>query len=249
VPVTWLATLASVGIVSMIPLAGLAVIRRRSTWLTRSVPLLVSLAVGSLLGGAFLHLMPEAIDRLGSGPAFSLPLLLSFIGFFVLEKYLLAHGHDDESVASRVRPMAALNLVGDGLHNFIDGMVIAAAYAADTSVGVATTVAVFLHEVPQEIGDFGILVYSGLAPRRAVLFNAASGLTALTGAVLTLLIERVAGGFTSTLLPVAAGGFLYIAASDLVPELRRERRPGVSAAQIALMALGIALMALPAWLA
>ena len=245
----WLYALVSVGLVSAMPLAGLLLLRQRTERLRSLAPWLVSFAVGALLGGAVLHLIPEAFERLGSGPALSLYLLAGFLGFFVLEKFLWLHGHDRGMVSpSRLQPVAVLNLIGDGLHNLLDGMVIAAAYSADPSVGLAATAAVVLHEVPQEIGDFGVLLYSGMPLQRAVLFNFLSGLSALAGAAVTLAIGRFATGFTDALLPIAAGGFLYIAASDLIPELRREEHPATSMWQIGLVLLGIGLMALPRFL-
>jgi zinc and cadmium transporter len=241
----WLYTLASVGLVSAIPLAVIFTLPRDLPRLRRIVPLLVSFAVGGMLGGAFLHLIPEAVARLGAGMGMSLYLLLGFVGFFVLEKWLGAHRHEPAE-DERAAPMATLNLVGDGVHNFIDGMVIAAAFSADNTLGLATTLAVILHELPQEIGDFGILLYSGLPYRRAVRLNLLSGLSALAGAVLTLVIGARIAGFAQVLLPFAAGNFIYIAAADLVPELHRARGLATAARQIALLLLGIGLMVLTA---
>ncbi|HEY9443905.1 MAG TPA: ZIP family metal transporter [Gemmatimonadales bacterium] len=239
----WTQTLVSVGLVSAIPLTGLVLARARADRLRRVVPLLVAFAVGALLGGAFLHLVPEAIARLGAGPGLSFLLLAGFLGFFVLEKFLWGHQHEPHG--RRVAPLATLNLIGDGLHNIIDGAVIAAAYSADPKVGMAATLAVFLHEVPQELGDFGVLVYGGLPVRRAVWFNFLSGLAAMLGAAATLAVGGMAGRVTDALLPVAAGSFLYIAASDLIPELRRERHPAASVRQLGLVLSGIAVMAAP----
>jgi zinc and cadmium transporter len=242
--VVWIRVLLSVGVVSAVPLGGLLLSRFSSELLSRLVPSLVSFAVGALLGGALLHLVPEAIARIGPGATLSGYVLAGFLGFFVLEKFLWGHEHQGLG-GGRVPPLAALNLLGDGLHNIIDGAVIAAAYSAGTAVGVATTVAVFLHEVPQELGDFGVLVYSGLPPRRAVWFNFLSGLAAMLGAVATLGVGGAASGLTDALLPVAAGTFLYIAASDLIPQLQRERRLGPSLWQLGLVLAGVFVMALP----
>ena len=141
--------------------------------------------------------------------------------------------------------MATLSLAGDAVHNLLDGMVIVAAYSAGLTAGLATTVAVVLHEVPQEIGDLGVLIYSGLTVRRAVLYNLLSALAALLGATVALVLGRWVSGFTEGLLPVAAGGFIYVAASTLVPELRLQRGPATALAQVTFMLLGIALMAIP----
>lgn len=245
VPPSVALTVGSVLVVSAIPLVGLLALGVNQRRLDVATQYLVSLAVGALLGGALLHLVPEALARLGPGPVVPLGVIGGFLGFFVLEKFLWIHAHD-RNHRRGAPPLATLNVVGDALHNLIDGMVIAAAYAADTRLGVAATLAVLLHEVPQEMGDFGVLVYSGLPVRRAVLFNLVSGMTALAGALAIMIVGRLAEGFSTGLLPVAAGTFLYIAASDLVPELQRVRAVGASLRQIALMVLGVALMLLPA---
>jgi zinc and cadmium transporter len=241
----WIYAVVSVGFVSAIPLVGLLLARARPAVIGRVILPLVSFAVGALLGGAFFHLVPEAVARIGSGPVMSAWLLAGFIGFFALEQFLWVHEHSGGSHNRGVSPVATLNLLGDGLHNLIDGAVIAASYSAGTGVGLAATAAVFLHEIPQELGDFGVLVYSGLPVRRAVWFNFLSGLAALLGAGLTLLIGRASAGFTDALLPVAAGMFLYIAASDLIPELRRDRQAGSAVRQLGLVLLGASVMALP----
>src|SRR5690606_2022578 len=139
----------------------------------------------------------------------------------------------------RRHPLVALNLLGDGIHNLVDGMLIAASYSADPAVGVATTVAVMLHEVPQELGDFGVLIYGGLPVRKAIRYNVASALTAAVGAILVLLAGERMVGLAAGLVPFAAGGFLYIAGSDLIPELRRERKVSTSLIQAALILIGI----------
>lgn len=240
-------TVGSVLVVSVIPLVGLLALGVGQRRLDIATQYLVSFAVGALLGGALLHLLPEARERLGPGPAVPLGVISGFLGFFVLEKFLWIHAHDRDRRRG-TPPLATLNVVGDALHNLIDGMVIAAAYAGDTRLGGAATLAVVLHEVPQEMGDFGVLVHSGLPVRRAVLFNLVSGMTALAGALVVMIVGRLAEGFSTGLLPVAAGTFLYIAASDLVPELHRVRTVGASLRQIALIMLGVTLMLLPATL-
>jgi zinc and cadmium transporter len=239
---TWLVVLLSVGLVSAIPLLGLALIRMRPSTLRRLLLPLVSFAVGTMLGGAFLHLLPEAVARLGAGIAMSLYVLLGFLSFFLLER-LLARA----SLRSLPR-VAALNLLGDALHNLVDGMVIAAAYTAGLGVGIVITVAVALHELPQEVGDLGILIYHGIPVRRAVYYNLLSALSAVAGAVVTLTLGSRVAGFGTAILPVAAGALIYIATADLVPTLARwpGRKPAF--AQVTLMLLGIGLTALPALL-
>jgi zinc and cadmium transporter len=239
----WLLTLASVALVSAIPLAGLSLIHLNRVRVERLLLALISLAVGALLGGAFLHLMPEALERSGASATLFGWFLVGFMSFFLLEKLLSAPGRGDRRGAPRLPPLAALNLSGDALHNLVDGMVVAAAYMADTTVGVTATLAVILHEIPQEIGDMGVLVYSGMPIRRAVLLNLLSALAAVVGAVAALLLGERFQGLVNALLPVAAGAFVYVAASDLIPELRRRTGLGVSLRQVALILLGLGLMA------
>ncbi|HEU5040526.1 MAG TPA: ZIP family metal transporter [Gemmatimonadales bacterium] len=234
-----LAALLSVGVVSAIPLTGVSLIRMRPASVRRMVLALVSFAVGAMLGAAFLHLLPEAMGRSGAGQRTALLTLLGFVVFFMLERWLTGTG------GRRVPRVAALNLAGDALHNLLDGMVIVAGYAAGLTAGIATTLAVILHEIPQEIGDLGVLIYSGLPVRRAVLYNLLSALSAMLGAVTALVLGSRVAGFTDALLPLAAGAFIYVAASDLVPELRRQRGTVTVLVQVTLMLLGMLLMAVP----
>ena len=245
---SWLATLLSVGLVSAIPLAGLALVRLGQARVQGLLVALISLAVGALLGGALFHLLPEALHRLGGSTTVFWWFLAGFLGFFLLEKLLSGPRRGDRRGPPRLPPLAALNLAGDALHNLVDGMVVAAAYTADTTVGVTTTLAVVLHEIPQEVGDLAVLVYSGMSIRRAVLLNLLSALTAMTGALATLILGRRFEGVTVVLLPVAAGAFVYVAAADLIPELRRQPGRAASLRQAALILLGLGLMAATAGL-
>jgi len=240
---TWFLTLTSVALVSAIPLAGLGLIRLSRAQIERLLLSLISLAVGALLGGALFHLMPEALDRSGASRALFGWFLVGFMGFFLLEKLLAAPARGDRRGIPRLPPLAALNLSGDALHNLVDGMIVAAAYMAETTVGVTTTLAVILHEIPQEIGDMGVLVYSGVPIRRAVLLNLCSALAAVAGAVVALVLGGRFEPLIDALLPVAAGAFVYVAASDLIPELRRRTGLWVSLRQVALILLGLGLMA------
>lgn len=238
----WLWTLGSVGVVSAVSLVGVGMLALGRARLERWMFLLVSLAVGALFGSAFLHLLPEAFgqDQQALRPSL---LVLSGLGlFFVLEKFLhWQHRHEMDGDHG-VRPFGWMILVADGLHNFIDGMLIGAAYLAGLPVGLATTLAVVLHEVPQEIGDYAVLLRAGFSPRRAACLNFALALTAVAGAVAALVAGQQISGLADWLLPVAAGGFIYIAGSDLVPELHRERGPRQSALQLVVIGVGIGLM-------
>jgi zinc and cadmium transporter len=221
-----LQTAASLVVVSALPLLVAALLPRDPRRLHRIVAGLVSFAIGALLGGAFLHLIPEAYALARDERAVALAVLGGFLGFFLLERFIWHHGHAAPQRERRsLPPLAAINVVGDAVHNFMDGMAIAASFQAGTAVGLATSVAVVLHEVPQELGDYGVLLHSGLSVRRAVRYNLASATTAFLGGALVLVAGAAAGGTTTALLlPITAGSFIYIAAR-LRPPPRAAARP------------------------
>lgn len=228
----WISTLTAVSVVSLVSLVGVVTIARDKERLERILGILVSLAAGVLLGGAVVHLLPEAIDVMGNTLLVSALFLLGFLGFFLLEGSLWQHHHHFGSEPKvpqghhgRHHPVVTMNLIGDGIHNFIDGMLIAAAFATDPQLGLVTTVAVVAHEVPQEIGDFGVLVFGGMSTRNALFFNFLSATTAILGAVLVLSLGGRFPALAAGLLPITAGSFLYIAAADLIPELHRHDAP------------------------
>jgi len=240
----WIFTVASVVAISAVSFIGvftLVVSRQR---LQKTVFFLVSLAVGAMLGDALIHLLPEAFERTRSQLATSLYCLTGIIIFFVLEKFLLWH-HDHATEHSHpIHPVGYINLVADGFHNFIDGVLIGASYLVSVPIGLATTLAICLHEIPQEFGDFGVLVHAGFTPRRALWMNFLTATLAIVGAVLALLLGGRLEHLPEVVLPLAAGGFLYIAGSDLVPELHKERQPKPAAVQLAAIGIGIGLMLL-----
>ena len=243
--VVWAGALAGAAVIALVSLSGAAVLFVRESRLQVVVPLLVALAVGVLLGSAFLHLIPEAVDRLGSVTTVGLYTLVGFVLFFAIEKGMRwQHRHAVFTPASeqRIEPMARMNLVGDGVHNFIDGVLIAGSFAADPMLGWATTAAIVLHEVPQELGDVGALLCGGYRPRRAVWLNFLCALTVVPGVIFTMLIGTFAEQALVYLLPVAAGGFIYIAASDFLPALHRNEAPRASMAQVAVVTFGVAAM-------
>jgi zinc and cadmium transporter len=248
--------LLSVTFVSALSLVGLFTLSRRHDVLQRRLPLLVSLAAGVLLGDAVIHLLPEAADALGTGLPLQASFLGGFLGFFVLERYLWFHHHGPESGPLDPRiphrpghglaedcpdphPVVVMNLVGDGVHNLIDGMAIGAAYVIDPAAGVATTLAIALHEIPQEIGDFAVLVHGGLSVRRALTLNLLSALLAVAGTITALLLGQAVEGFAVVLLPITAGSFVYIAAADLIPEIHRHRDRSLAAAQALFLFAGV----------
>ena len=233
--------LLSTLLVSAISLVGIFFVTMKEQVFKKALLLLVSFASGSLLGAAFLHLIPESLfpESLSSyNETAVIAILVGILVFFLLEKYLWRHCHERECP---IHTFAYLNLFGDGVHNFIDGVVIAASFLASIPLGIATTLAVITHEIPQEIGDFGILVYGGLSKGKALSFNFISAFIAIVGALLMYFFSSFFPNLT-LLLAFAAGGFIYVATTDLIPELHKETKTAKSAAQFLLLLLGIALM-------
>jgi zinc and cadmium transporter len=241
----WTYTLVSVVLVSLISLVGIFFLAIDRARLQRILLVLVSFAVGGLAGDAFIHLIPEAFRELGITLSTSLLIILGVILFFAVEKLIRwRHCHLPFS-AQHVHPVAILNLAGDAVHNLMDGIVIGAGYEVSIPIGVTTTIAVVLHEIPQEIGDFGILVNAGFTARRALLFNLASALVAILGAAFTLLIGPHVETFSLIMLPITAGGFIYIAGSDLIPQIQEAcGGMGITLAHFFAILLGIGLMSL-----
>jgi zinc and cadmium transporter len=238
----WFYSLTSVLVVSLISFIGVLFLAVKRSILQKILLFLVSFAAGGMLGGAFIHLLPEAIDQLGIGFNFSLSVLGGILAFFILEKFIAwRHCHIPTS-RQHPHPLAVMNLVGDAFHNFIDGVIIAASFMTNFSLGMVTTLAVIFHEIPQEIGDFGVLVYGGFSKGKALLFNFISALTAVLGAVLTLIFASRLVGIIPLIIPFTAGGFLYIAGSDLIPELHKETNLLKSGVQFLGLLLGIGLM-------
>ena len=234
-------TIVSVLAISLISFLGAVVLAVHSKFGSTALHFLVSFAAGALLGDVFVHLLPELAEGGTFDFKISLIILASIIGFFVLEKFLHLHHHHGETQESEHHhhPVAYLNLIGDGLHNLIDGMIIAGAYLIDIKLGLATTVAVMLHEIPQEIGDFSILIYGGFSKTKALFYNFLSAITAVVGAVIALVIGDVEN-FATILVAIGVGSFIYIAVADLIPEIHRSRQKAWP--QFLAMLLGIAIM-------
>ena len=217
---TLIQILVATFLVSLIAFIGIFVLLIRRELMNRALLVLVALSSGALLGGAFLHLIPETLEQEGSDEDIFLYLLLGFCLFFILEQFLQWHHQHTES--NSVKPFSYLILISDAIHNFIDGLAIAAGFITGYQTGVAATLAIVLHEVPQEMGDFAVLVYGGLGRVRALSFNFISALTAIIGGVAGYLTSRILADFTIYLLPFAAGNFIYIAAADLIPEIKHK---------------------------
>jgi zinc and cadmium transporter len=250
IPAVW-GTLISVLIVSAVPLLVAMVLPRGEAELRRIVERLIGFASGALLGAAFLHLLPESFadERVAAiAPAL---VLTGFFGFFILERTVWAHQHEVTGTARHgLPPLALLNVLGDGAHNAVDGVAIAAAYLTSSSLGLTMTLAVMLHEVPQEVGDYGILLHAGLSRRQAILWNLVSAMCAVAGAAVVLVVGLRLAELAAVIVPVAAGGFIYIAAVDLIPQLRGESAIGTATAfgtarLLLVIGLGIVLTSLP----
>ena len=183
--------------------------------LARVLMPLVALAAGSLLGGAFFHMLPEAVEQSGNELSVYVSFVAGFAAFFVLEQYL--HWHHCHRPVSEHAPLGYLILVADGLHNLLGGLGVGAAFVLDRRVGITTWLVAAAHEVPQELGDFGILVHSGWKSRAALVYNAVSALTFLVGGLVAFALSDSLD--VALLLPFAAGNFVYIAAADLVPQI------------------------------
>jgi zinc and cadmium transporter len=240
----WIYTLASVALVSLVSLAGIFLLRISLPGNRHVLLFLVSFSVGGLFGDSFIHLLPEAYESLPGRLTAPLAVIVGILSFFVLEKFLCwRHCHIPTS-DDHPHHLAWINVVGDAFHNFIDGVIIGATYQADLRVGLGTTLAVILHEIPQEIGDYGVLLYAGLSRRQALAYNFLGALMAIAGAILALLAGPHLGQAAAYVMPFAAGGFIYMAGSDLIPELQRETNPGRSVMQFLAIVLGVAVMAL-----
>lgn len=229
--------------ISLVSLVGVFTLSLREELLRKYIFLFVSLAVGALLGGAFLHLVPESYESITSEGLVGLLIIAGLFLFFAFEKFLHWHHHSDDSDEhDHVHPVGTLILVSDALHNFIDGIVIGASFMVSVPVGVATTIAVLIHEVPQEIGDFAVLLHAGYSRAKALWYNFLSALMAVLGTVVVFVLGSAIESLTVWVLPIAAGGFLYIAVADLIPELHKTHLGKHSIAQFVVIAIGVALM-------
>ncbi|MCX7994241.1 MAG: ZIP family metal transporter [candidate division WOR-3 bacterium] len=237
-------TLISVFLVSLISFIGVLFIAIKSSNLSRIILLLVSFAAGSLFGDAFIHLLPEAFEHFENTFLVSILVITGIFIFFILEKFVRwRHCHIPTS-PEHPHPMVTMNLIGDLIHNLIDGMIIGASYSVSIPIGIATTFAVIMHEIPQEIGDFGVFVHGGLSVRKALILNFLSALTAILGGIISLILGPAVKNYALTLLPLTAGGFIYIAGSDLIPELKGCETAFNSLTQLIAMACGSVVMAL-----
>ncbi len=237
----WTYTLTSVGIVSLVSIAGIFALGIKQERLQNILPYLVSFSAGALLGDVFMHILPEIMQgeaALQNGSY----VLVGIMLFFVLERVLLWH-HSHSSHREEIHSVVYLTIIGDALHNFLDGVAIAAGFLVSIPVGIATATAVIFHEIPQEIGQFAILVHGGWSRTKALVYNFFSALTAIIGALLVLLFAQSFAEAPAVLLGLSAASFIYIAMADLIPELQKESRIGRFTLQLVWMTAGIGVMA------
>jgi len=200
---------------------------------------LVSLSAGALIGGAFLHLLPEGAETMEPEKMYHI-VLASFVFFFILEKFL--HWQHCHKQNCEIHSFGYMNLVGDTIHNLIDGIVIASTFLIDIKLGITTTIAIALHEIPQEIGDFGVLVHAGFKKSKAIIINYIVATTVIIGGFIGYFMSFKAQEMVSNLIPFAAGGFIYLAASDLMPEIRKEQKIVKSIISLLIFVIGISIM-------
>ncbi|MCX5709478.1 MAG: ZIP family metal transporter [Candidatus Omnitrophica bacterium] len=235
----WIIT--STFIVSIISLIGVVTLAIKDDLFKKLLFCLLGFSAGALLGSAFLHIIPEAVEA-NKGIVVYYYIILGIVAFFLMEKYFYwRHCHDENC---SIHAFTYLNLIGEGVHNFIDGLAIAASFIVSVDLGLVTTLAIVLHEIPKELGNFGVLVYGGLTKQKALFYNFISALMAMLGALLGYFVFSSFQGFSNFILPVTAGGFIYIATSDLIPEMHKKSREARATPAFLAFLLGIALMAL-----
>jgi zinc and cadmium transporter len=247
---TWIVLATLLGGILSAVMAGLFAIKAKAS----QVPMLVSYAVGALLGAAFIEVLPHAFEKSDSIQATAATVLFGILGFFILEKLVLwRHCHVEECEAHDPHTPAApahnhhdhgrsglMILVGDTFHNFVDGVLIAAAFMADIQLGIVTAIAIIAHEVPQEVGDFLILLHSGYSKQKAMLLNVIASAAMVIGGVLAYFTLQLAEALVTPLLALAAASMLYVAVADLIPGLHRRPELAATAQQVLLIGLGIA---------
>lgn len=239
---TYLYAFLSVIAVSLISLIGVFLLSLRGEFIKKYIFLFISMAVGALLGDAFIHLIPEALEGATNPALISILIIAGILLFFVIEKFLHWHHHGDDNNQPHIHPVGKLVLFSDGIHNLIDGIIIGVSFIASVPIGIATTIAVILHEIPQEVGDFTVLLHAGYPKKRALWLNFLSALTAVLGVIIAFILGEAGNGFVLWALPVAAGGFIYIAVADLIPELHKTKEAKYSVFQIIAVVGGVLAM-------
>ena len=240
----WLYAILSVVFVSLISLIGVFAIPLGKEKLNKVLIYFVSFSAGTLLGDAFIHLIPEAYEKSGIYISVPLYILAGIVAFFILEKFI--HWRHCHIIASEKHPhpFSYVILAGDAVHNFIDGLIIGASFIVSIPIGIATTTAIIFHEIPHEMGNFCSLVYGGFSKSKALYYNFITAIAAVFGALIVLVFSAGENNLTSFLVPFAAGGFIYVASADFIPELHKHTEIKKSFWQLVTFILGIGLMVL-----
>ncbi|MGV8169412.1 MAG: ZIP family metal transporter [Candidatus Nanoarchaeia archaeon] len=237
-------TIISIMLVSLISLIGIITLGIKTERLKKILIFFLAFSAGAMLGDAFIHLLPETVESYGLTLQVSLFILLGIAFSFLVEKLIHWRHCHMPITKQHVHPYAKMNLIGDFVHNIIDGIIIAASYLVSIPVGIATTIAVLIHEIPQEISDFGVLLHGGFSKRKALLYNFLTALSSIIGAVIAILIGSRIENSLMFFAPFTIGTFIYIAGADLIPELHKETKPLKSLLQFIFFAAGIGVMAL-----
>ncbi len=226
-------------IVSALSFVGVLTLSLKKKILKKFLILLVALSAGTLLGGAFIHMLPESLEK-GRPDIIFIYVLAGILIYYLTEKILhWQHCHEGEC---NVHTFAYMNIIGDAVHNFMDGLIIASAFLINVNIGIITSIALAAHEIPSEIGDFGVLLYAGFKVKKAIIMNFISALFAVLGGFVGFSIARFGDISMTFILPIAAGGFIYIAVSDLIPEIRKHQKPEISLLNFLMLLFGIGLM-------
>lgn len=234
--------LIALGVVSAISLVGVLILAFNKKIVDKLLPFLVAFAAGALLGASFFDLIPEAIHALGdmTGPLY---IAVGVVIFMTLENILhIHHAHHNDCEDCQPNPTGYAILLGDGLHNFLDGVLIASAFMLSIPTGIAVTTAVIFHEIPQEVGDFAILIDSGFSRAKAIWFNLLSALFAVVGGMTAFFALQFTEGVVPYLVAIGAGGFLYIALVDIVAGFKHKTEPKQGIAQMLALILGLAVL-------
>lgn len=238
----WIYSLLSVTIVSLISLLGVFTLGIKEKVLNKILIYFVSFSAGALLGDAFIHLIPE-VYKTKTSIYTSLYFLLGIIVSFLIEKIIhWKENHSSTILGSKIKNFVFMILYGDGVHNFIDGLAIGASFLVSIPVGVATTIAIILHEIPHEIGDFAALIHGGLDKKKAIYYNFISALTSIVGTIFALTLNQQIVGVNNFLVPFAAANLIYIAGTNLIPEIHKEPDIKKGIIQIFTFILGIVIM-------
>lgn len=228
-------------LVSTVSIIGVFFLSLKEDLLKKYIGFFISIAIGALLGDAFIHIIPEIMESGINTNLVSIFIISGILLFFIIEKFIHwhHHGEEEDEKENHIHPVGKLILFTDGFHNLIDGAIIGASFLVSIPLGIATTLAVILHEIPQEIGDFAVLIHSGYSKKKALLFNFISASASLLGLLVVFIFGNIVEGVSMWFMPIAAGGFIYIAVADLIPELHKTKNIKHSIIQILIIALGI----------